>query len=199
MELKDLQEEWKEKTKLAEEDYALVDIFSNLCRKAQEMIFFAFSMAERKLYSCSWYCQTLVDMTPIEQIYSVAFLTYNQTNWSAKSEKRILFEITPQAEIKIDDKRYKADFLINSFICKDGSKILEKPIIVECDGYEYHSTKEQRNADTERENDFKMKGYQVIRFTGSQIYKDAYLCIMQTIKFVYDENKEQLKEYFDKV
>lgn len=40
-----------------------------------------------------------------------------------------------------------------------------------------------------------MEGYSFIRFTGTQIYKDPYLCVMQTIKLIFDENKEQLSDY----
>ena len=40
-----------------------------------------------------------------------------------------------------------------------------------------------------------MAGYSIIRFTGTQIHNNPYLCVMQALKFVYDENKDCIEEY----
>jgi len=54
-------------------------------------------------------------------------------------------------------------------------------LIVEADGYEYHSTKKQREKDFERQVTLMKKGYMVLRFTGSQIYKDPIHCVNQIV------------------
>lgn len=203
MELQKLKEWWGEKTKSFDEtsefDYLFLDIFPKLCRKAQEMICDALNM-DIRFFTSSWNYEELPSLTPIEQIYLVAFSTYSQVNWI---ENEFSYMIRPQKVINNNGNKYRVDFFISDFFAKTGimTKLktlrLKRPIIIECDGYDYHSTRQQKNSDTERENELKMLGYPVIRFTGSQIYKDPYLCVLQTIKFIYDENKEQIDELID--
>lgn len=197
MELKDLQDEWIKKTKGVVWARHLVDIFQKLCGKAQELIFEAYE--NKNINFQAYWCsnEQLFGMTPIEQVYYVAFLIYQYSEFEFPQKFKLSFFPSPQAEIKCKNKTYRTDFLFEDFLQFSGITYFYNPVIVECDGFEYHSTKQQRNADTERENDLKMNGYKVIRFTGSQIYKDPYFCVMQTIKFIYDENKEQLKEFFE--
>ena len=74
--------------------------------------------------------------------------------------------LVPQVEIG----NYRVDFeLINH---KD------KKIIVECDGHEFHQkSKQQVEKDNKRERDLKKLGYEVVRFSGSEIFKDAEKCV----------------------
>ena len=74
--------------------------------------------------------------------------------------------LNPQVEIG----NYRVDFeLINH---KD------KKIIVECDGHEFHQkSKQQIEKDNQRERDLKKLGYEVVRFSGSEIFKDAEKCV----------------------
>ena len=76
------------------------------------------------------------------------------------------YYLIPQVEIG----NYRADFeLINH---KD------KKIIVECDGHEFHQkSKQQVEKDNQRERDLKKLGYEVVRFSGSEIFKDAEKCV----------------------
>jgi len=57
-------------------------------------------------------------------------------------------------------------------------------LIVEIDGREYHSSTEQRQKDFERELALIKKGYTVLRFTGSQVYKDTQGCVDKIYKFL---------------
>ena len=74
--------------------------------------------------------------------------------------------LNPQVEIG----KYRVDFeLVNH---KD------KKIIVECDGHEFHQkSKQQVEKDNQRERDLKKLGYEVVRFSGSEIFKDAEKCV----------------------
>ena len=104
-------------------------------------------------------------------------------NWCESSIERLFLEafdairtknihtmydywLYPQVEIG----NYRADFeLINH---KD------KKIIVECDGHEFHQkSKQQVEKDNQRERDLKKLGYEVVRFSGSEIFKDAEKCV----------------------
>ena len=104
-------------------------------------------------------------------------------DWCESSIERLFFEtfdairtknihtmydywLDPQVEIG----NYRVDFeLINN---KD------KKIIVECDGHEFHQkSKQQVEKDNQRERDLKKLGYEVVRFSGSEIFKDAEKCV----------------------
>ena len=104
-------------------------------------------------------------------------------NWCESSIERLFLEtfdairtkdrntmfdycLVPQVEIG----NYRVDFeLINH---KD------KKIIVECDGHEFHQkSKQQVEKDNQRERDLKKLGYEVVRFSGSEIFKDAEKCV----------------------
>ncbi len=66
--------------------------------------------------------------------------------------------IKPQ--IWVDE--YRVDFAIP-----------DKKFVIELDGHEYHKTREQRTSDAKRERHLINKGWQVLRFTGSEIYEDV--------------------------
>jgi very-short-patch-repair endonuclease len=58
-----------------------------------------------------------------------------------------------------------------------------RKLVVECDGHEFHErTKEQAAADKSRDRVLVMQGYDVFRFTGSELWNDAWGCANQ----VYD-------------
>lgn len=67
---------------------------------------------------------------------------------------------------KVDGKSIRTDILI---WCPGNEKI---KLIVECDGYQYHNSKESFVRDRKRDRLLKSKGYDVIRFSGSEIYKN---------------------------
>jgi len=67
-------------------------------------------------------------------------------------------------QIRIGD--YRVDFAIPN-----------KRIVIEVDGHAFHSTRNQRTRDAKRERELVLKGWKVIRFTGSEIHKDVFGCI----------------------
>lgn len=104
-------------------------------------------------------------------------------NWCESSIERLFFEafdairtknihtmydywLNPQVEIG----KYRVDFeLVNH---------KNKKIVVECDGHEFHQkSKQQVEKDNQRERDLKKLGYEVVRFSGSEIFKDAEKCV----------------------
>ncbi len=67
---------------------------------------------------------------------------------------------------------YRADFYLESD--------MGKALIVECDGHEFHErTKEQAAHDRKRDRWFLEHGHTVVRFTGSEIYRDPFGCAEQ--------------------
>lgn len=74
-----------------------------------------------------------------------------------------------QKEVWID-KKYRVDFLIPS-----------KKVIIELYGYQHHNTKEKITKDAERERYLQRLGYQVIRFTGTEVFKDVRKCVNEVL------------------
>lgn len=119
--------------------------------------------------------------SPIEVVFNFAF------DLVKFSEGYIGFDLSPQYEIQCKTKTYYADF---AFLTSDIEEIIEiqNPdfkLVIECDGHEFHEkTKEQVAKDNEREYDLKMQGYDVLRFSGSQIYNKPFICAAQTIEYI---------------
>lgn len=44
-----------------------------------------------------------------------------------------------------------------------------RPVVIECDGFDFHSSKQQMTNDRKRDRQFLKMGYRVVRFTGSEI------------------------------
>lgn len=90
----------------------------------------------------------------------------------------LVFVITPQAEVA----GYRVDFLL--WFAR-GREL--RGIAIECDGHDFHEkTKEQAARDKKRDREINVAGFPVIRFTGSEIYRDPVGCAEQ-IKDALDD------------
>ena len=141
------------------------------------------------------------NLSPIEQIFYISFYIYclrfyelnGHNDYVNKNSIPIhamfMEEIIPQKRIICDDKTYIVDFVVD-FTRKrlDGKYVypnLNKlKYAIELDGFDYHSKKDQMNKDYERENNLKMAGYNVIRFTGSQVFNNPYTCVDTAISLI---------------
>ena len=68
---------------------------------------------------------------------------------------------------------FRVDFALPS--CK---------VVIEIDGHQYHSTKQQRQHDLQRQRWLQERGWTVIRFTGSEVYKGASACVEQVKRII---------------
>lgn len=83
-------------------------------------------------------------------------------------QDRILY-IVPQYRLGA----HRVDFLI---WWRDAN-LREAAIVVECDGHDFHEkTKEQAARDKKRDRYLSMHVARVLRFTGSEIYRDPFAC-----------------------
>lgn len=83
----------------------------------------------------------------------------------------LAYWLTPQAQVG----KYRVDFLL---WIQRGDKF--GGVVVECDGHAFHErTKEQAARDKSRDRDLLSAGYPVMRFTGSEIYRDPRACAEQ--------------------
>ena len=56
-----------------------------------------------------------------------------------------------------------------------------KKVVIELYGYQHHNSKEKITKDAERERYLQKVGYQVIRFTGTEVYKDVRKCVYEVL------------------
>lgn len=121
------------------------------------------------------YCES-----PIEELFYIAFTIYS-------SNQTIFCNIDPQHEVECGDKDYRSDFCLYFSEHWDSQRF--KPIndiilLIECDGHEFHEkTKEQVAHDNERDLALKTAGYDVLHFSGSQIYKDPMGCVEKAVNY----------------
>ncbi len=104
----------------------------------------------------------------------------------------LCISITKQYVIQHRNKRYKTDFFFQIY---KGEKLghlhsMSTPsavaqLCVELDGHDYHErTKKQAQYDKQRDRDIKLAGYDIIHFTGSEVYKDWMSVFDQTIDMI---------------
>jgi len=75
--------------------------------------------------------------------------------------------------------RFRVDFIL-----KDAR------LIIELDGYDYHSTKEQLEKDAIRQRYLSRAGYTVIRFTGREINRNPKSCVSE-VREIYKERMQR--------
>lgn len=159
-----------------------LDIFESLPTRAKEL-FFEERCIDEYIFQDLEYAMNVLK-SPIEKILYVAMAIHFVKN-------DIFMFVNCQKEIKIDGKKYIADFVIeydkymNYYLNEDFK------LVIECDGYEWHhANKKQVENDYERENALKLNGYDVIRFTGSKIYKEPIECVKEIIEYIKNKHKK---------
>ena len=130
--------------------------------------------------------------SPIEQLLAIELE-------SLKLENMILYN--PYIDVVIIDKQYEiinkkgkkyiADFHIPVYYKNQGYIYF----IIECDGHNFHQkTKKQVEYDNERQRDLQELGYEIIRFSGTEIYNKPANCaskikdiILSKCRYIKDE------------
>jgi very-short-patch-repair endonuclease len=74
--------------------------------------------------------------------------------------------------------RFRADFLL---VGLSPAHAEPRFVIVECDGEDFHSAREQRRRDAARQAVLHETGFQIIRFAGSKIHRKPQSVIAETI------------------
>ncbi len=135
-------------------------------------------------------CRDLLE-TPIEEslCQAILFSDYG-CDWEAFGKQRIIdydwdnlkadqenpFIIQPQRKVG----PYRVDIAIRVF--ENGRTML---LAVECDGHDFHhATKQQVERDKKRDRFLSSKGYKVLRFSGSEIYRDVESCADEVVGIV---------------
>lgn len=88
--------------------------------------------------------------------------------------------------------KYKADIVIMAALNAYNRCI---KVAIECDGHDFHEkTKQQASKDKARDRYMQSKGWSVLRFTGSDIFKDPMACAEEISKFVETSADRIFKE-----
>lgn len=112
--------------------------------------------------------------SPIEQLLIVAL---NPTLFGFEYDKDIGviqgYRVQLQEEVKTRRGLYRVDILIT--VTMPGGRALR--LAVECDGHAFHEkTKEQAAHDKQRDRALAEIGLRMLRFTGSEIWRDPWAC-----------------------
>lgn len=78
---------------------------------------------------------------------------------------------------------YRVDFLAHSLDHRrSGNERSWRRLVIECDGHQFHErTKEQAARDRSRDRWLTANGYDVFRFTGSELWRDPMACAEQVL------------------
>ena len=165
--------------------------FDKLPQRCKEMFFeflsceFPYDVKSKEFFVdiCPIYVEEC--KSPIEQIFIMAF---NMVAFSKYFNYATYVNLYPQEDIYVNGKHYVADFLFDTdFIDVEDheKKINPFKLVIECDGHEtHHSTKEQVKKDNERDFNLKKAGYDVLHFSGSQIFNEPYKCAEEVLDYI---------------
>lgn len=111
--------------------------------------------------------------SPIEQIFLMEWK-------AAKLEEQLSVQMLPQKVIETTEGTFNLDFFVTHV---DSTKNFR--IGVELDGHEFHEkTKHQVSQDKRRERAIVRSGITVMRFSGSEVYRDAQKCVAEIADFI---------------
>ena len=111
--------------------------------------------------------------SPIEIMLAMAFDFITFTRACPIND----YYIERQENINTQSRNYRADFVFHDLTSN-------VQIVVECDGHDFHEkTKEQVKRNNERDYDLKMSGYEVIHFSGSEVFESPLNCAYKVFKY----------------
>lgn len=135
---------------------------------------------------------SLIDCeSPIEQLLALELESLDLEGIHVFNPYIDVLGIEKQQKIEAKGKKYRVDFLIPVYYKNQGGI----NFVIECDGHDFHQkTKKQVEADNERQRNLQEEGYEVIRFSGTEIYHKPYQCavtvkniILSKCKYIKDE------------
>lgn len=89
------------------------------------------------------------------------------------------FDVYAQHKIQ----SFYVDMFVTCFSVDDSAK--KSSVVIECDGHEFHEkTKEQVERDKRRERAIVSQGFQLLRFAGSEIYRNPDVCAKEVREFL---------------
>jgi len=130
-----------------------------------------------------WFLRAAADFRPIFHEHSRpqsmppsawALHTFlSDVGWLAESPIEFAFHMAARGRLwglvaQYPVGRYRIDFALPRL-----------KLAVELDGHDYHKTKEQRTHDAKRDRALGADGWSVLRFTGSEVFRDPAQCVSE--------------------
>ena len=78
--------------------------------------------------------------------------------------------VEPQASVQREDRGYRVDYLVRGATLR---------LVVELDGFQYHSDRNAFTYDRVRQNDLAALGYTILRFSYEAVRVDTARCVEQ--------------------
>lgn len=127
--------------------------------------------------------------SPIENIAAFAIWTLNE-EYGVKN-------IHATRQKKIGKYTVDIEIIHKPFYFKEEDEPLNK-IVIECDGHEWHEkTKEQASKDKLRDRELQKMGYVVLRYSGSDLYKN-WRTVRDDVYDLIDPNeKKEIEAWLD--
>jgi len=132
--------------------------------------------------------------SPIEKLFLIEWI-YRIEHESHNPEGLSQYYIYPQFNI---NNKYRIDFLV-AFITENENlsdyrnnfiNVKHKTLIIELDSYLWHGSKpEQFTKEKERERYLIKDGWNIMRFSGSEIYRNVEKCVAEIINYFEEDDK----------
>lgn len=145
--------------------------------------------------------------SPIEQILVLSLMAFGERmgvhKYILKTPSYTFLKTEIQSpidliiETQVPIEKYRVDFKIthkeidSKLFGKDNmNAFTSKTILVECDGHDFHEkTKLQVSRDKARDRKLTALGYSILRFSGSEIWKDPFRCAHEIFCYLLPDKK----------
>ncbi|MBK9936591.1 MAG: hypothetical protein IPP61_19300 [Cytophagaceae bacterium] len=118
---------------------------------------------------------TVLDSNGYLNLYNSSKINYNENKNEITAIN--IIKLLPQHKVG----KYRLDFAITAERYFNNEWITISKYNIECDGHEFHSTKDQIRNDNFRSRELLLDGWQTVRFSGSEIHAKKGLG-----KFIYE-------------
>ena len=126
--------------------------------------------------------ESLIDCeSPIEQLLSLELESIGIKQVYNFNPFVDVVEIEKQKKIQCEKNTYRVDFFIPVIYKNQENKCF----IIECDGHDFHQkTKEQVERDNTRTRELQRAGYEIIRFSGTEIWHRPHKCAQEVLNII---------------
>lgn len=164
---------WEKLPLLTDELRAYCDTFAMAIPGFEEQMGTVFDRSQRAFERCG---------SPIEELFLAALVSLGRRErftWDVFDPSRVgAWEGTGEAGLDLFQQvaigNYRSDFVLSNSSVS---------VAIELDGHEFHErTKAQAQRDKSRDRFFVESGRQVIRFTGSEVWKNPTACAAQALR-----------------
>jgi very-short-patch-repair endonuclease len=103
---------------------------------------------------------------------------------------RFTVAVRQQHPIRTRDRDYRADFLVivEDYRFATHEFVRLATLVVEVDGHDHHErTKEQAAYDRKRDRAMLREGIPVMRFTGSEVFRDAHEAVLDIDEYLIEQ------------